>query len=208
MTVIEALLKCPASLVYEIEKGRRWSVIMALAVTILGSLAVYGLVMGSFAGGHQYWAAPLKVVIGTFLSAVLCLPSLYIFSSMNGGRFNLPQMTGLLVLFVALLSLLEVGFAPIIWIFAQSTSGSVFMGFLHLGCWIAGWLFGIKLLALACSFVNRQQPALLRVWGVLFLVVTLQMSTALRPLITAPTYGLIEGGKLFFAAHWLSAMRM
>jgi len=206
-TVVEALLKYPAALVYEIEQDRRWPVILALVVAICGCMATYGLVMGTFAGGVQYWAAPLKVVVGTFISAILCLPSLYIFNSLSGGRMTLPQTTGLLALFVALIGLLEVGFAPIIWIFAQSTNGVVFMGFLHLTCWIVGWLFGVKLLLAASTLVNRRPVTLLRVWSVLFLVVTLQMSTALRPLIAVPANGLLDGSKLFFMTHWFSCMQ-
>lgn len=206
-TVVEALLKHPAALVYEIEQGRRWPVILALVIAICGCLAIYGVVMGSFAGGNQYWGAPLKVVIGTLISAILCLPSLYIFSSLSGGRLTLPQTTGLLALFVALLGVLGLGFAPIIWIFSQSTNGVVFMGFLHLACWIVGWLFGVKLLLAASTLVNRRPVALMRMWSVLFLVVTLQMSTALRPLIMAPVHGLFENSKLFFMTHWLMCMQ-
>ena len=206
-TVVEALLKRPAALVYEIEQGRRWPVILALVIAMCGCLAIYGLVMGSFAGGVQYWTAPLKVAGGTVLSAMLCLPSLYIFNSLSGGRLTLPQTTGLLALFVALLGVLGLGFAPILWIFAQSTNGAAFMGFLHLACWIVGWLFGVKLLLAASTLVNRRPVALLRVWSVLFLVVTLQMSTALRPLITAPVNGLFDGGKLFFVTNWLNCMQ-
>lgn len=200
--VVESLLKYPAALVFEIAHGRRGRVVAAILVAVCLCLAAFGLVMGSFTGGRQYWAVPAKVVIGTLLSALLCLPSLYIFSSLSGGRLNLQQTVGLLALFVGLISLLELGFAPIIWIFAQSTQGMIFMGFLHLGCWIVGWLFAFKLLAAACAYLNRQQIALLRVWGVLFLVVTLQMSTALRPLIAAPEHGLLENKKLFFTTHW------
>ncbi len=50
-----------------------------LAAATLGCLLLYGLVMGSFSGGVQWWAAPAKLVGGTLLSAVICLPSLYIF---------------------------------------------------------------------------------------------------------------------------------
>ena len=46
--------------------------------------AGYGMVVGSFSGGSQMWIAPAKIAIGTILSILICLPSLYIFTCLSG----------------------------------------------------------------------------------------------------------------------------
>jgi hypothetical protein len=38
---------------------------------------IYGVVAGTFSGGTQLWAAPVKIAAGLMISALICLPSLY-----------------------------------------------------------------------------------------------------------------------------------
>ena len=202
---VEALLKRPATLVYEIvEASSPRIAALLLAIAVACSLG-YGLVMGSFTGGQQLWMVPLRFTIGSLLSALICLPSLYIFTSLSGGRQTLPHATGLLLAFLALQGILLVGFGPIAWVFAQSTSAPVFMACLHLAFWGIATGFGMRLLLMAFGFLNRRRMGILKMWGVLFVVVALQMSTALRPLIGEPQPGWVQGKK-FFITHWLDCV--
>jgi hypothetical protein len=46
----------------------------------------------------------------------------------------------------------------------------------------------------------------MRIWTVIFLLVALQMTTTLRPIVgTAPT--LLPTTKQFFVAHWIEAFQ-
>ena len=49
---------------------------------------VYGVVVGKFSGGAQLWIAPAKIAVGTILSILICLPSLYIFTCRAGSMLN------------------------------------------------------------------------------------------------------------------------
>lgn len=200
-TVADALLKRPARLTCEMTRKNSSAVQMRLLVLTAACLVVYGLAMASFTGGAQFWVVPLKLALGTFLSALLCLPSLYIFASLAGGRLALREIGGLLLMALCLAGLLLVGFAPVAWLFAQSTGTVAWMGFLHLLFWIAALSFGLRLLRTAFEFVNGQPVRVLRLWAVVFLAVLLQMSTCLRPLVGryAP---LNLGEKKFFVTHW------
>jgi len=53
-SVISALLKQPGQVVYELLQGRASAVLGALALVAVASLALYGVVVGSLAGGAQY----------------------------------------------------------------------------------------------------------------------------------------------------------
>jgi hypothetical protein len=206
--VLGALLKNPARLLLALgAPGAGGAILIRLALAIAACGAVYGLVMGSLSGGAQLWAAPAKLTVGLFASILLCLPSLHIFLCLNGAEVRATQVTGALLGMVALITLLLVGFAPVAWIFSQSTDSLAVMGMLHLLFWIIGLWFGVRLIKGLAACANADAPALghLKVWIVIFVLVSLQMSSALRPLIgTAPT--LLPTEKRFFLQHWVETM--
>src|SRR5437016_11591563 len=92
------------------------------------------------------WFAPAKLVLRTLLAILICLPSLYIFSCLGGIDAQLRSVCGSLFAAVCLSSILLIGFAPVAWIFSQSTDSIVFMGALHLLFWAIGIRFGVRLI--------------------------------------------------------------
>jgi gamma-glutamylcysteine synthetase len=107
---------------------------------------------------------------------------------------------------LALTGLLLVGFAPVVWVFSQSTDSVPFMGFLALAFWVISLLFGMQLLKAATAAISpHSTTGYLSVWIMIFFVVTLQMSTALRPIIGTAT-DLLPKEKRFFLAHWLDEL--
>ena len=199
--VLGALLKRPGSLVYELHQERPGRLLAGLAVTALLCLSFYGLIVGSFSGGVQWWAAPLKTVGGTFLSALICVPSLYIFTCLSGAEVRLRPLCGVLLAAICLNGLLLLGFAPVAWVFSQSTDSVAFMGTLHLAFWAVSMLFALRLLTLTLVFVGTFEHGYLRLWFAIFLLVCLQMTTALRPFVgRSDTF--LPTKKLFFLSHW------
>ena len=199
---LEALLKRPGQLIYQLHHAPRGRLVAALAVFTLLGLAAYGLVVGSFSGHEQWWAAPVKIVGGTFLSALICLPSLYIFACLGGADLRLVPLCGTLLAVLCLNALLLVGFAPVAWVFSQSTESVALIGTLHLCFWAVGALFALRLLSALLTFVNpRASKGYLRLWFVVFGLVCLQMTTALRPLVGRDET-FLPTKKLFFLTHW------
>jgi hypothetical protein len=203
--IIDALLKRPGSIAFSIMNGQAARVSVSLFVAIMACLVAYGALMATFSGGPQLWIVPLKVWLGYLFSAVLCLPSLYIFVCLSGGRLSLAQLSALLLQSLALSALLLVGFAPIVWIFSQSTSGAGFMGFLHFAFWIISIYFALRLLTVSLEFINRESLQALHVWSLIFIVVVFQMCTFLRPLV-GEFKGLQLQGKQFFLTHWMNTL--
>lgn len=203
-TVIEALLKQPGRILHEC--GQSGGKVPAmLLVSAMLCLAVFGALLGTFSGGVQYWAAPVKIVGGVLVALLICLPSLYIFTALSGLEVRLPQVVGMLLATIALTSVLLLGFAPVVWIFSQSTESVTFMGFLALAFWVISMLFGFRLLLAAAGKLGMTASHYLLVWIGIFFLVTLQMSTALRPIIgTADT--LLPVKKKFFLEHWFDEL--
>ena len=201
IAAIEALLRQPSRLLYQLRQpgGGRLIGQMLLITAVCG--LVYGVVVGTFSNGTQLWAAPVKIAGGLLLSAAICLPSLYIFTCLSGSKARFAEICGLLAGLLMLMTILLIGFAPVAWIFSQSTNSVVWMGGLHLAFWCVATIFGVRFLKHGFSRTEAKSQAGVNVWIVIFLLVALQMTTALRPIIgKSDTFFPTE--KKFFILHW------
>ena len=159
------------------------------------------LVAGTFSAGTQLWAAPVKIAGGLLVAAAICLPSLFIFTCLSGAQARLAEVCGLLAGLLMLMTILLVGFAPVAWIFSQSTESVAWMGALHLTFWLVATLFGVRFLKHGFTHASARSQAGVNVWIIIFLLVAVQMTTALRPILgKADTFFPVE--KKFFIAHW------
>ena len=153
---IEALLRQPGRLLHQLSRPRSEILILSLLLVAILCSGVYGLVVGTFSGGIQLWAAPLKIALGLLLSALICLPSLYIFSCLSGSRARMVEVCGMVAGLLALMTILLVGFAPVAWVFSQSMESLPAMGSLHLAFWMVSVYFGLRELeprGIRCQFV-------------------------------------------------------
>jgi len=201
IVAIEAILRQPRRVLFQLRQpGAGRLMVMMLSVSIVCGL-IYGVVAGTFSGGTQLWAAPVKIALGLMISALICLPSLYIFTCLGGSQARLAEVFGLLAGLLMLMTILLIGFAPVAWIFSQSTESLAWMGSLHLIFWFIATVFGLRFLETGFTHSRARSLAGFRTWAVIFLVVALQMTTALRPILgTAGT--LLPTEKKFFVAHW------
>jgi hypothetical protein len=199
--ILQALLRRPVQLVAALQQNTSTRLTWILALFALLALAGYGLVVGSFSGGQQWLAAPLKVSLGVVASVVICLPSLFIFTSLSGAEVTLRGVAGALCAVLALTALMLIGLAPVAWVFSQSTDSTAFMGTLHILFWLVALSFGLRLLGLLLNLLGIRERLHLKVWATIFVLVSLQMTTALRPIIGTSDHWL-PAEKKFFVAYW------
>ena len=194
-------MKRPAALVDALQRPGGGRLTALLAVIAFLALGAYGVVIGTFSGGAQIYMAPLKVSLGAFVSVLICLPSLFIFACLTGAEVSLRGLTGILCGAVALTSLLLIGFAPVVWVFSQSTGSVEFIGALHVIIWLIGVLCGLRLIRILMDVLRVVDRTHIKLWTFIFILVTLQMTTALRPIVgTADT--VLPKEKKFFLVHW------
>ena len=197
-SAIEALLRSPLNLLQALPEKRQ--LIFPLVLLALFSAGILGLVFGTYSGGNQLWAAPLKVGGGLLLAALICFPSLYVFSCLANSPLKLNGIAAAYLCFLALLGLLLIAFAPILWIFTQSSNSLPFVGFLALVVWLLSFLLATGLLR---KLTKRARTSWqVHLWLLIFLTVTLQMSTALRPIL-GTSQNFLPQEKKFFLTHWL-----
>jgi hypothetical protein len=205
IAAVETILRQPRRLMFQLRQPRSGPLVAGMLLVAAGCCLVYGLVVGTFSMGPQLWAAPLKIIAGLMISALICLPSLYIFTCLSGSEARLAQMSGLLAGLLMLMSILLIGFAPVAWLFSQSTQSVAWMGALHLLFWLVSAFFGLRFLMTGFSHSQGRSKAGLYTWIVIFILVGLQMTTALRPILgKADTF--LPTEKKFFVAHWADCL--
>ncbi len=198
---IDALLREPNRVMQQLNRPGAGSLVVSMLIAAILCNLIYGVVAGSFSGGTQLWAAPVKIAGGLLFSAFICLPSLYIFACLGGVRAGMLEVAGMIAGLLAIMSVLLVGFAPVAWVFSQSTESLPAMGGLHLAFGLVACFFGLRFLSAAFTHFKANSRAGLSFWTLVFLLVALQMTTALRPIIdTAPTF--LPKEKKFFLTHW------
>lgn len=204
--ILEAVLRQPRRVMYQLRQQSQGRLVAALLLIALACSLTYGLVVGTFSLGDQLWVAPVKIAGGLFVSALICLPSLYIFSCLSGSRARLVEVFGLLAGLLALLTVLLIGFAPVAWVFSQSTESVTAMGGLHLVFWLISTYFGLRFLHQGFAHFNGTSESGLKVWILIFLLVMVQMTTALRPIVgKSDTFW--PAKKMFFLSHWAECLK-
>ena len=171
----------------------------------LACCALYGAGSGFFAGGTQIGIAAVKAPVIIAFSALLCLPSLYVFGLLAGATLTRARFIVTLTGFVGMLALVLVGLLPIEWLFSVSTQSLVFVVWLHLLLWSIAMIFGARFLRAALPEVSVGARLL---WLGLFCVVSLQVTTFMRPTLwREPNAPVIAHGKLFFVDHFTQTIR-
>ncbi len=207
IAAIETILRHPRRVMFQLRQPDAGKLIAGMLFVALVCSLIYGVVVGTFSGGTQLWAAPVKIAAGLMISALICLPSLYIFTCLSGSQARLIEVCGLLAGLLMLMTILLIGFAPVAWIFSQSTESLAWMGTLHLVFWFIATLFGLRFLEAGFSHSNARSHLGFRTWAVIFLLVAVQMTTALRPILgTSDTF--LPAQKQFFGAHWADCLTM
>src|SRR5579862_641079 len=203
---LEALIREPRRVMVQLSGPRAGALVRNMFIAAALCYLFYGVVAGTYARGTQLWAAPVKIAGGLVFSALICLPSLYIFACLAGVRARLVEVAGLVAGLTAILALLLVGFAPVALVFSTSTDSLPAMGALHIVFGLVAYFFGARFLSAGFTHFKAVSRAGLKFWMILFLLVALQMTTALRPIIgTSDT--ILPKEKKFFLVHWTDCVK-
>jgi hypothetical protein len=206
LQAVEAILRQPRRVMYQLRQPGAGALMLYLMIIAILCAAVYGVIVGTFSGKDQLWIAPVKIAGGMLVSALICMPSLYIFTCLSGSQARLAEIFGLVMGMLMLTTILLIGFSPVAWLFSQSTNSLCWMGTLHLLFWFIALIFGLRFINAAFSHTQAKSNAGFNTWIVIFMLVTVQMTTALRPIVgTADTF--FPTTKQFFVSHWAQCLK-
>ena len=200
LSALDEVLRRPWAVIGRADLGGSSSLSYLLGGALV-CCVLYGAASGFFQGGSQVWVAALKAPLIVLASLLLCAPSFYVLSSLAGvevsPRWLLATFAGL----GAMLGLLLVALMPITWLFSVSSASLAFITVLQVCVWIVAVHFGFKFLAVAFENRGAQRPSM--AWVLLFLVVSLQVSSQMRPVLwRAEGEDLFAPRKMFFLQHF------
>jgi hypothetical protein len=204
---LEGLLKSPLWVIQKIETGtnlwREGGILLGWALVFH---ALYGFAVALFGGWDAAFMTTIKAPLIALCTLGLCLPSCYIFSCIGGIRASYAQIFTIATSLLAMIGLLLLGLAPIAWLFSISTKSLSFPVLMN----VMGWLIAVGFAARFLRYMKLSQifrnTIGLKWWMVIFIVVSFQMATTMRPLLEKPTTGWWESGKKLFIVHFLETI--
>jgi len=159
--------------------------------------------MGLFGGWETAVMSFIKAPIIALSSLGLCMPSLYVFGCVGGMPLKPSQAFALAGSLLAMIGIILLGLTPVTWLFAVSTHNLGFIVLLNTILWLFAASFGGRFLSLFRHAPSLHHTGGLKWWLVVFLVVSMQMATTLRPLLKMPSEGWREKDKKFFVVHFI-----
>lgn len=203
--VLDALLRRPRGVLHHLHTDCGGKLIAPLLLIAIVAAALFGVVVGTFSGGTQLWAAPVKITLGLLFCAGICLPSLYVFACLAGTQARLRDVSGMVAGLLALTTLLLFSFAPVAWVFSQSTESVAGMAALHIVFWTVATYFGTRFVHAGMKRLGSTSDGTFKCWTVIFIFVCLQMMTAIRPIV-GKADSLLPREKKFFLQYWGEVM--
>ena len=160
-------------------------VALALAAAAAG-FALYFFAAGFFAGWRTALFDAAKGAGTALFAFALCLPSLYVFSCVSGATLRAGQIVAAGAACLATAGMLLAALAPVLWLFAVSSSSAAFVTALAVLLAVpAVWLAVRPAIGLQTAGGVRSTAGL-RLWLAVLAVVALQTVTLLRPMLAAP----------------------
>ncbi len=200
---VGVLLKAPervAGLIAEREKGVSTSIKLLCAAILFH--AIFGFAMGLFGGWNVAGMATVKAPLVALCSLLVCYPSLFVFGNVGGAPLSPMQSFLLGASCLAMQGLLLVGLAPVAWLFAVSTESLPFVTLLVFFIWGVTALFVMRFVGKLRVHALFKKSGGIIFWFLIFMLVTLQMTTCLRPMLTTPKDGWWTAKKMFFLQHY------
>lgn len=191
---------------------------LALAAAAAG-FALYFFAAGFFAEWRIALLDAAKGAGVALFAFALCLPSLYVFSCVSGATLRAGQIVAAGAACLATAGMLLAALAPVLWLFAVSSSSAAFVTALAVLLAVpAVWLAVRPAIGLQTAGGVRSTAGL-RLWLAVLAVVALQTVTLLRPMLSAPK-GTTEGEaaaesaaapatppeKMFFLEHFVRTL--
>ena len=205
---IERLLKTPRTVALNILREDKLAAESAKMLLIAAlCYAAFGFAVGLFGGLEIAATAAWKAPLITLCSMLLCFPSLFVFTAVQGSPMTPGRAFALGCACLAMTGLIVVGLAPVAWLFANSTESLPFVMVMTLFIWVVSLPFASRFLRHAQEAGLLRQVIGLKLWLIVFIAVTLQMTTVMRPILTAPEQADSPSHprKIFFMEHFFES---
>ncbi len=104
---------------------RAYFIASIFAIVVFGAL--YGAVMGLYAGGIQILWDALKIPVLLLITLYVTLPTYYVLNGILGGDLSLKQLTVLFMVSISVLTTMLIAFLPVTLFFTLTTPERTFV---------------------------------------------------------------------------------
>jgi len=115
--------------VYENIKGQKnlksYAIVATASTIVFGAL--YGAVMGIYAGGIQILYDAIKIPMLLLIALYVSLPTYYVLNGILGGELSLQQMAVLFMVSVTVMAIMMIAFLPVTLFFTLTTPERTFL---------------------------------------------------------------------------------
>jgi hypothetical protein len=193
-SVLITLLRDRKEFIDEVRQEIRLnSKITSLLISSSLLFAIYGAVIGAFAGPLQALSSAAKLPALYLITLIICLPTLYFFNIIFGSKLSLEQHFVILLGAAAIISILLFSFAPVTLFFLATIDNYEFFKLLNVVIFgITGFLginflyHGLQALSHQDSVGQATRTQILQAWLILYAFVGSQLGWTLRPFFGAP----------------------
>ena len=177
--------------------------VASMLAAVAAGWGLFGLSLGFFVGWQvALWDAG-KMIGAVVFSYVLCMPSLYVFSSLSGMFLDIRRIIAVSLSSIATMGCVMAALSPIIWLFAVSTTSVHFIVLLGLFSGAVALFFGARPLQKVKDAKISSSSAGLYAWIGVFVFVCLQFITIMRPMLSPLGTERCPKGKCFFLRHFI-----
>jgi len=193
LDVCTGLLRAQGAVARDLMRDRHGARYLGgMLLLALAASALYGAILGSFAGPQQMMFAALKFPVVVLGSCAICLPSFHVFNALMGARVNLMQSANCVMLIAAGAGLILLACAPVVWFFSLSTDDGArgFMVALHVLTLAVACGFGITLIWRVQRYARLKENVrmidgrVLVLWLGVFLMAAAQFAHYAGPLLS------------------------
>jgi len=103
-----------------------WDYLIASTLATLLFGALYGAVMGTYAGGIQILYDALKIPMLLLIAVYVSLPTFYVLNGILGGELSFRQMAVLFMVSITVMATLMIAFLPVTFFFMLTTPERTF----------------------------------------------------------------------------------
>lgn len=150
LAVMDMLLRERPAIWQQIHVEHRLDILIRdLVVASAGAFACYGAVLGLSQGLLQALASAVKLPLLFLLTLGICLPTLYVFNVLGGGRLSARQALALMLVAITGTSIFTLAFAPVTLFFL--VTGHSYQLFILINVAILALTGGVGLVSLVKS---------------------------------------------------------
>ena len=182
--------------------------VASMLAAVAAGWGLFGLSLGFFVGWQVALLDAGKMIGAVVFSYVLCMPSLYVFSSLSGMFLDIRRIIAVSLSAIATMGCVLAALSPIIWLFAVSTTSVHFIVLLGLLSGAVAVFFGLRSLQKVKDAYISSSSAGLYAWIGVFVVVCLQFITIMRPMLSPIGEDSRPQGKRFYIQHFFDAMSL